>query len=604
MQQQDPARLPSDLPPKPALAVLAAVLAAGAWIRFHGLFGVGLWVADAATYTDWIFVYRSRLFSGLALNPFGKPGLHLLAWALAGIVGWGDHTLPCLTAIHGLANMALVYAVGVRLHMRRVFALLAAVLFGFIPYMVQTDTCGLPHTPSTTYTLLSFLLLLEYLRRPKHRFGFLFASGVCAAIAPTIHPSLLALFPGIGLAAGLSCLRTSLKPANFGRAIGHGVLFFAGCVTAWVFMAEVIGLHFSRSHFVHYLHQFFHRWFVHRAEALQGLEGSFGTKMGYIMTHWHDLLSWPVLLITAALLLFALVRLVQTVLKARRAGRDLLPDDTAKLNARGLALVWGLTAWLIIVLCAGCRAWVTRVLIPVVPITLLAVCYAGDLASRSFRARTGIGVLALAGILAVVQLALDPDLVRKQPTAFREIGNVLGAKVDCYNRVLTSPTTFGHNYMFTSYVDGMNVYHVKRPWTPEVASLRSYQIRYIVVGRQWPKGVEKRLKALTKGDRREYELMEQGLRGLGAKALYESENVAIYEMPESVIPRAAPGAAPGNYLKPTPDGCPFTWASRYHIPVGMGEWRRKPYAVPLERFPTTRIAAMSPPAPRAPAPRR
>lgn len=509
--------------------ILALILLVSFWVRFHGLAGYGLFDSDAVAYST----CAKQWSEGNYTNAWAKPGYHLLGSLSVKLLGYHDFSLLYLNSFFDVINILLIFTIGLILGVRILLCLSLAALYGFTPSLLYEGMRGLPHLVSVTFTLLAFISLLFYLKEKKYKSIFVVLTGIFSASAGFIHPTLFILPVFCGAVILFSGFKRPLfSKENLFRKTPLD-LFMLAALAVFFGLAALMARKLEGIPLI--IWEMAKNSFLHYQCATQGSQG-FLNKLQYTYAMRNELFSGPVILfiVTGILLSIALNWKQKVFIK----------------HAGDLSLIWGFTFFFILVSFLVARGWAYRLLIPVMPFVLIGViyqvnmCVSGKLAKYSDRLIL-FSCLGLAGF----NLAANPGLIKKEPTLYRQLANTLCGKVDKENRLLTMPSQLYSYKIESVYFDGDNIYRVKAPWKPQLKELLSHKIKYIMVAKELYRSLKElnRIYPRTPEDfaqlDSEYRLIYAGLNGLGARKIYESNKLSVYEIPGD-MPKGITGPAP------------------------------------------------------------
>src|SRR5439155_8107877 len=163
------------------LLILAAIVVAGAALRFATLSSQSFWLDEAvAIHSARLDV--SGLFHSLAHTEGNPPLYFLLLDGWMRVFGGSEAAIRSLSALFGTAAIVLAYEIGRRLATPRV-GLVGAALVAFNPLLVWFSQEARPYALLVLLSGLSFLLFAIALERPSGKVlgGWAAASGLAFA---------------------------------------------------------------------------------------------------------------------------------------------------------------------------------------------------------------------------------------------------------------------------------------------------------------------------------------------------------------------------------------------------------------------------------------
>ncbi len=474
------------------MSFILVILAAAA-ARFYHLAGHGLGECDALIYSN-----NSKLwfFDHHFVNYWAKPGYHFLSCLTIGLLGFHDYDLLYLNSFLDIINIILLVLIGFKLGMRRVFVLSAAVIYAFLPFILQNCADGLPHLSSTTFFLGAFYVFLIYYNSPRKPQGLLFLTGVLIAFAGNVHPTLLvgmAFFATVLIVMGLK------KSATLSSLFIYG----SGCLCVFIAFAFLTS------------GSLLGRIFLHYQQSTQGMQGNVLSKLSYSFAGLLSIITLPVVLLFLGVFCFALLR----------PASFKTPGSTRPIN---LFLLGGYVLIFLLINCFVVLGWLYRLLVPIVPLIIVGLAALADRRTADFPEewRVAQKFLGLAIIIAIFNISCHWDVIDKRPaTVFRQMADVLDHRVDDRNRLLILPSHFfAPMYYLDVYFDRNDLYRTKGPWTPEISLLQTYHIKYIALCKNLAEDK-------NPSDKAELALMSQWLDQRRAKCLLNSPQVSLYEVP-------------------------------------------------------------------------
>jgi hypothetical protein len=178
-----PVALWHDIAGEPALAAVAALVVAGAALRFYGLNHQGYWYDEANT----VFLVRhsfGQMLGVLPSNESTPPFYYCLAWLWTQVLGSGEAGLRSLSALSGVLVIPVAYALGAAAATRRVGLVLAA-LVAFNPLLIWYSQEARAYALMVLLTAVTLLALARAARRPEPR--PVAAWAVTSGLALTTH---------------------------------------------------------------------------------------------------------------------------------------------------------------------------------------------------------------------------------------------------------------------------------------------------------------------------------------------------------------------------------------------------------------------------------
>lgn len=514
--------------------LLAAILLAAFVVRFYHLSKFGLWSCDAVIYTS----DAKHWFDHDFINQWSKPGYHLLGWATILLVGYHDYILPYLNSGLDVLNVLLIFFIGLKIGMRGIFALAAAISYAFLPYILSEAARGLPHLSSETFVLASFYVFLIYFNGSRRNLWWLFLTGFFAIFAGNIHPTLLCT----ALFYFLATLAASISWPPFSRRNlwGFDSLFVLclGGLCAFLLLAFIMAP--KPGAVCEALMQMKAVVLSHRQSGDQGNQGGILAQTRFVFG------TLPRIFTVKIERFFLLVVGAFILLKARTRGVALIKRRPVSfkfprsLKARNLFILCGFIVFFLLVNFITAKCWLCRLTIPVVPLMVLVIVYLADSFSEEYpKLRLGPLFLLAAMILSAWNLAANKELIVKTPTSYRQMANALLGKVDTNHRLLVTPSfLFARDYELEAvYFDGNDVYRIKGPWKPQLQYLQQFNIKYVAVAKylnngDWESFTDD-FEHPDEKQKAEYLLMLQGLKEMDARLIYASNKLLIFEVPGS-----------------------------------------------------------------------
>ncbi len=503
---------------------LALLLALSAAVRFYKLNIIGLEQGDCLIY--WLETTRWNM--GIFTNHWAKPGYHLLGLLAFRLFGPHDYTLPYLNCFLDVINVALVFIVAKRAGASNSAGMSAALAYAFMPYMILSGRHGFVEIPSATFLLFSFWMLLEYLRA-RGKIAYLILCGLAVGYAGSVHPTLLCI-PGFYCAIILaSSLKRPVLKTLSAMCLRQAV-FLASFAVVFIGLALLLQISSGEPSLVSVIRRdMIGRLFSHWEGAVIGRSGGFIGKFSYYLTEIAPITSWPTFAFMCAtggaFLVFSVVALLR-----KKAGRN---ERQISGEVRNLGLVWGLVLFFMVVNSAIVKATSRMPLIQMVSFIILGSFLTIEFFLRKLRIpRAGAILIGMSLLLIILNFGTNRKFLHDltTPSVYRQVADALGDKLDERNQLLITPSSFYWVYDgFKHYLPGY--YHpIPRDWDPGLLSpkLKELRIRYILVSRTF---LDPRTYHLLYSQGQEYGLIRQGINERNGKLTYESDEIAIYEIP-------------------------------------------------------------------------
>jgi hypothetical protein len=157
-------------------------------------------------------------------------------------------------------------------------------------------------------------------------------------------------------------------------------------------------------------------------------------------------------------------------------------------------------------------------------------------------------VLVLSFAVAGFNVVTHPLYVAKPPTIFRQMADQLANRVDQENRVLLVPSGFNGGYLETMYLPAPWVYRLREPWVPQLALLKWYRIRYVMIATNLYRGIyDAPSEAESARVEIERRLMVRFLAQNGAKPIYRGQELFIFELTYPPVKGDSPVLTPFSY---------------------------------------------------------
>ncbi len=137
--------------------------------------------------------------------PTYPPGLPLLLVPAARVAGW-RHAGDFLLILHSLAGISLTFALGRMCGLSAPWSLLGAAVLAASPLYLYTSLWALSDVPATVWATAAVIAAWK----GRERWGWVAASGLCAAVALLVRPSNFLILVPIAIAIGLSPGRLAL----------------------------------------------------------------------------------------------------------------------------------------------------------------------------------------------------------------------------------------------------------------------------------------------------------------------------------------------------------------------------------------------------------
>jgi uncharacterized membrane protein len=182
---------------------LVAIVAGGAVLRFVGIGTQSLWYDEYVTSID----IRGSIVAVMhhVAHLEGTPPLYYaLLWGWTKIFGTGDAALRSLSAVAGIATIAVVYAIARELDLSRRVARVAAVLIAVNPMLIWYSQEARAYSLFTVLTAVSFLFAVRAWHR--RRTADLVWWALFSIAAVTTHYYGL-FFVGLEFVCLVACLR-------------------------------------------------------------------------------------------------------------------------------------------------------------------------------------------------------------------------------------------------------------------------------------------------------------------------------------------------------------------------------------------------------------
>ncbi len=275
--------------------------------------------------------------------------------------------------------------------------------------------------------------------------------------------------------------------------------------------------------------------YIHYVESTQGSQGGVFDKLWYTLVNLDGLISMPILVFICGILAIVIIpNLFIAVLRKK----NILLQKLAWHHLKYLSLIWGIVFYFLLINFLVAKGWGYMLAIPLLPFVIIGTTYLVNIYAEAGRSRyLDIMIFCVSLGIAFYNLAANPELIKKTPTVYRQLANVLCGKVNSNNRLLTMPSQLYFYKIESVYFDGDNIYRVKAPWKPRLKELLQYKIKYIMVAKELNRNSKEinRVYPRTPEDfaelEREYRLIDSGLNEVGAKKLYESNKLSVYEVP-------------------------------------------------------------------------
>jgi len=521
------------------LVFLGAVLFTSIYIRFNNLLHLGLWGWDANLYH---YVGEYRWCAGLPENGYAKPGFNLLVYIVFRLSGAHDYSLPFMTSFLDCVNIILVFIIAKKIGARNLTALCSSVFYSFIPAIIFEARNGYPHIPSSTFLLLSFLMLLNFLKNftdhEKNIYVYITLSGFFVTFSGQVHPSLLSLPILYYFIILFHSLKHSFNNEKIRRAALHSILFVFSIAAVFIFISTSMYL-IAHDHeefsIINNLSEMFNRFHVQNTVGETGpiyiksdpflmvKESYFNLTDKIIPRHKYLFPGYTRFLIWLSLLCFGLVLTIRYL-------KIVITSDKPKGNEKEYALI---LIWLMpLFLCASYAVFVSRPyarhLIPVVPYyalgTMVTLEYILDKLNIK---RTGIFIVCIS-ISFALYFVLG-SVINKQwynePSFCRSVYNVLGNKPNINNKLLVTPVVAPVYLGWTLYYELGVAYHINylKEWnekpdaTTLVSILRKNEFKFIVVSYT-------SLDPLNIPGYDIYENINEALKTVGAVNIYKTDN--------------------------------------------------------------------------------
>jgi len=567
--------------------LLVCILILSGAVRFYRLSSIGLQFPDSFIYTA--SAYRWSL--GEFENKWGKPGYHLLGAAAFKILGRHDYCLPYLNAFCDVLNILLIFLISRRLGMKTATIFSAVILYGFMPMMIVLSRTGLVHTLSMTFAMFAFLAFLNYLQNDKKMLP-LILTGLALSYAGNLHPTLLTLPLFFGILIIVHHLKRPFRLRDFVTPAVHGGILVVSFAAVFVGFALLIKTApGTSSGLVDVLwHDLLGRLFLQRQYGTGGAGGAFIRKLAHSFVVIVRDTTFPIFALVCVTLATGAAHLGSGVF-SRIMGRS---EWRATEKEWNLILVWIFVFYFMVATSAGAKAFVYRLMFPMVPFVLIGTVFLLETLLETVRISYASAILSAVSLVLVVLNWTTENIFSQErevyyrmftPAFARRTADVLHDRLDAQNRLLITPSTvFKVSDRFSLYLaDNFHCIPRKPPvedpgqmdvlcneqvggiwidekyeylqmdWDPLTfpSRLREAKIRYVLVckdmrtiGRRalWTAGPDYSLEE-------EYRKLSKALGNVGARLMHASEGLLVFEIPRASSKSLLSENAPGGFHK-------------------------------------------------------
>jgi hypothetical protein len=253
--------------------------------------------------------------------------------------------------------------------------------------------------------------------------------------------------------------------------------------------------------------------------------------------------------------------LVRSVIyKVRRSNGE--NEHALGNDAKYLALTWAMVPCFIVAYSFAGKSILDRLMIPLVPFFILGAIFSAELALRKWKGRyADIILFSMILLVAGGNLYIERRSLSKmiEPTLYRQVGDVLGGKVNDKHRLLITPSIVSRRGDgFTFYLSGNYYYipmgEVAQRWNVDEHQINKERLekQYHFIPRNWDDNLfSSKIKELNiryilvcKGQFKitssgydpmeEYDKLQKCLNESRASLIYTSNKASIYEVPSGL----------------------------------------------------------------------
>ncbi|MDQ1355416.1 MAG: hypothetical protein QG657_5726 [Acidobacteriota bacterium] len=184
------------------ILLLLVVLFFGAWVRFDGLSRQGVAPGDSFEYLKEAKLWADGETPKFLKGRFYRPVSYFLQGKALRLFGYNDYAIKMLNAGMDLISILLVFLILSLLTVNLWTGAAGALLYSFLPAIVNQARWEMLHAESTFFSLWAFLFFILSVKREiqdkadKVHFLFLALAGLNVGLAANTHPDMAFLAVG------------------------------------------------------------------------------------------------------------------------------------------------------------------------------------------------------------------------------------------------------------------------------------------------------------------------------------------------------------------------------------------------------------------------
>ncbi len=222
-------------------AACAALLATGAYYRFHLITTEGIKEGDTVGYYTLAKRWASGNRTDFLGDQFYRPAVYWISELTIRWVGDNDYSISAVNGVFDIVNILLILLIGRHLTGSLLPGLTAGILYSLLPYEIAICRSGMPHAISGAFVLLALYFFRPRSRiHPPHILRLVYdaAAGFALGIAMNTHAELG--FLGFGFVA---CQAIQTFSARYGVHSFAWFVLRAATITLGTLAPYAIGIY-------------------------------------------------------------------------------------------------------------------------------------------------------------------------------------------------------------------------------------------------------------------------------------------------------------------------------------------------------------------------